>query len=192
MTDTISTPTNTTGVSGFRKAVSICLLLIALVVLAIELRAGIGQSNSAKALAGVSTKGLFKNLAMTNAQEMLSLSPVATVIRDNKDEKVFHYRWVSFLRPLIGQPQPELFLVSSATEPAYAIAFYTDPEDAKSGFYGDALPAEEPTGYVLPTEDDPLNLPDAPMADPAAETWPETAAPTEESVPATENGDAKE
>lgn len=116
---------------------------------------------------------------MSDAQGMLSFSPGATVIRDNDNKKVFHYRWVSFLRPLIGQPQPELFLVSSATEPAYAIAFYTDPEDAKSGFYGDSLPAEEPTGYVLPTEDDPLNLPETPLADPAADTRPETAAPTE-------------
>ena len=57
MTESVSTPPTTTGVSGFRKAVSGCLLLTALVVLAIELRAGLGQANSAKALAAVSTEG---------------------------------------------------------------------------------------------------------------------------------------
>ena len=91
-------------------------------------------------------------------------------------------RCVSFLRPLIGQPQPELFLVSSATEPAYAIAFYTDPEDAKSGFYGDSVPAEDPTEYMLPTEGEPLSLPVTPLADPAADTQPETDAPTEKAT----------
>lgn len=176
------TPKTTAGVSGGRKIISTCMLVFALIVLAVELRAGLGQSNSASALATVSTEGLFSNLLLSDAEKLISLRPGATVIRDNKNEKVYHYRWLSFLRPLIGQHQPELFLVASPTEPAYAIAFYTDPEDSKSGFFGDSKPAEEPTGYVLPSEGDPLNLPDAPLADPAGDVPAEADAPTEEAA----------
>jgi hypothetical protein len=44
------------------------------------------------------------------------------------------------------------------------VAFYTDSEDAQSGFYGDGVPVEEDGmgGYVDPAMDNPLGLPDAP------------------------------
>ena len=184
MTEPVSTPTAKPGVSGIRKAVSGCLLLTALVVLAIELRALLGQANSANALAAVSTKGLFHNLTLSDAQNLLAFRPGATVIRDNEQEKVFHYRWISLLRPVMGQRQPELFLVSSATEPAYAIAFYTDPEDAASGFFGDAIPVMTPEDFDEASIDNPLGLPDAPLTFPAPDAQPEAVTPTETVPPA--------
>ncbi|MBC7964433.1 MAG: hypothetical protein H7Z17_00795 [Fuerstia sp.] len=152
-------------------------------VLAIELRAGLGQSNSANALAAVSTDGLFNNLALSDARKLLSLSPNETIIRDNEREKVFHYQWISLLRPVMGQPQPELFLVSSPTEPAYAITFYTDPEDARSGFFGDAIPLMMPEAYEEPSMDNLLGLPNAPVTFPAPDTQPEVVTPTETVTP---------
>lgn len=161
------------GVSGARKAFSICILLAALIVLGVELRAGLGQSRSAKQMASISTDGTFNNVLLADAHQMLSLSPQSTVIRENRIEKVVHYRWGSLLRPLLGQSESDLFLVSSATEPAYAIAFYTDPEDAHSGLFGDAALIEYSLEESKANDDDPLNLPDAPDAEsqpPVSET----------------------
>ncbi len=152
----------TKGVSGSRKAFSICVLLAALIVLGIELRAGIGQSRSAKQLASISTDGSFNNVLLADAHKMLLLSPNATVIRENRIEKVVHYRWGSLLRSLLGQAESDLFLVSSATEPPYAIAYFTDREDAQSGLFGDAALIEYSMEGTTLDNDNPLNLPDAP------------------------------
>ncbi len=153
----------TKAVSGSRKAISVCILLAAIIVLAIELRAGLGQSRSAKQLASISNEGSFNNVLLADAQKMLSLSPQATVIRENRIEKVVHYRWGSLLRSLLGQPEADLFLVSSATEPSYAIAYFTDSEDAQSGLFGDAALIEYSIEEPPVDNDNPLNLPDAPV-----------------------------
>lgn len=174
----VTTPTNK-GVSGSRKAVSLCVLLAALVVLGVEIRAGLGQSRSAKQMAAISTDGMFSNVLLADAHQMLSLSPKSTVIRENKIEKVVHYQWGSLLRPWLGQPESDLFLVSSASEPAYAIAYYTDPEDAHSGLFGDAALMEYALEEPMSNDDNPLNLPDAPSDLPVPESLPpvsETAA----------------
>ncbi len=153
------------GVSGTRKAVSMIVLLVAVVVFGIELRAGLGQANSAKALAGISEDGIFKDLLLADAQLKLSFAPSESVIRETANEKVYQYRWMSILRPLIGQAQPELYLVSQPTNPPKAFAFYTDPDDAKSGFFGDAAAVSVETGAMIPAEmdaaADPFGIPDA-------------------------------
>ena len=70
------------------------------------------------------------------------------------------------------------------TEPAYAIAFYTDPEDAASGFFGDAIPVMTPEDFEEASMDNPLGLPDAPLTFPAPDTQPEAVTPTETVPPA--------
>ena len=172
MSAPVPTTPATKGVSGARKAFSICILLAALILLGVELRAGLGQSRSAKQMASRSTDGTFNNVLLADAHQMLSLSPQSTVIRENKVEKVVHYRWSSLLRPLLGQPESDLFLVSSATEPAYAIAYYTDPEDAHSGLFGDAALIEYSLEVPMADNDNPLNLPDAASDTPDVESQP--------------------
>ena len=90
MSDPVAATPGTNGVSGSRKAFSICILLATLIVLGIELRAGLGQSRSAKQWASISTDGTFNNVLLADAHQMLSLNPRATVIRENKIEKVVH------------------------------------------------------------------------------------------------------
>lgn len=46
------------GVSPARKAVSVILLIVVLIVLGIELRAGLGQSGSFKALDSIDRKSV--------------------------------------------------------------------------------------------------------------------------------------
>lgn len=152
------------GVSTGRKIISNLMLVLLLVVLGIEGRAGLGQSQSANAFLAATTDGRFNNVLLEDARKMLAFSPSETVIRDNENETVYHYQWYSLLRPLIGQQKPELYLVSRPGEPVYAVAFYTDSEDAQSGFYGDGVPVEDDGmgGYVDPAMDNPLGLPDAP------------------------------
>lgn len=182
----MSEPRHRPAVSRTRKTVSSIILVVVLILLAIEVRAAIGQSNSGKALAAASTDGLFEDKTLLDVQAMLSLSPTSTIIRETTYERVLHYRWFSLFRPLMGQPVPELFLVHSFGEPEKAIAYFTDSQDALSGFYGDPLPAEEPTGYPEPTADNPLGLPEGDVSEPAAseagnptpEVPTSTAAPT--------------
>ncbi len=153
-----------TGVSGTRKMVSMVLLAVALVVLAIELRASIGQANSVKALSAKSEEGIFDGLSLADAQSMLSLFPAESVIRETEHEKVFQYKWVSLLRPLMQQPQPQLFIVSSPSDPPVALTFFTDPDDANSGFYGDPAAVSKETGAMFPEQTDPHGIPDAPAS----------------------------
>lgn len=152
------------GVSTNRKIFSAIALTALLVVLGIEVRAGLGQSQTAKAFAAVTSDGRFNDVLLDDAKRMVAMSPSETVIRDNENETVHHYQWYSLLRPLIGQQQPELYLVSRPGDPVYAVAFYTDSEDAQSGFYGDGVVVEDDGmgGYVDPANDNPLGLPDAP------------------------------
>lgn len=154
MSDQQVSPPKTTGVSPARRAVSTVLLVVALVILGIELRAGLGQSNSGKAMSAMLTEGVFENVPLTTAQAALALWPSESVLRDDKLEKVVRYSWFSLLRPLTGKPQPELFLVSDKSDPPRAITFYTDPEDAAAGFFGGTLPTPgEGVGQFPPPED---------------------------------------
>ncbi|MCA9035568.1 MAG: hypothetical protein KDA91_10580 [Planctomycetaceae bacterium] len=135
------------GVSPARKMVSTVFLVIALIVLAIELRAGLGQRFSGESLAKISTDGVFESgTSVETAQQQLSMSPSVTIVRDNEMETVYHYQWLSLLRTVVGQPPAELFLVATKTDPPQALGYYTDPDDANVGFYGDSLPSEDPMG----------------------------------------------
>ena len=178
------------GVSGTRKMVSMVMLVIAVVVFAIELRASLGQSNSVKALSAKSEDGIFNGVSLADAQGMLSLFPTESVIRETEYEKVYQYTWTSVLRPLMQQPQPQLFIVTKPSEPTLAMTFFTDPEDATSGFYGDPAKVSKESGAIFPEMTDPHGIPLAPAdpatppSEPAAEA--PAAAPAAESAPADE------
>lgn len=125
------------GVSPARKAVSAIILVIAIVVLGVELRAGLGQKQTIDAMAKQSEDGVFTDTKLEDAKAMLVLFPSETVIRDSEMETLYKYSWNSLLRPLMGQTHPELYLVASKSEPSYAISYYTDPDDGSEGFFGD-------------------------------------------------------
>lgn len=134
------------GVSPARKAVSVIILIVALIVLGVELRAGLGQKQTGDALASRCEKdeqgvaqGVLIDVKLDEAKSMLALFPTETVLRDTDMETVYKYTWESLLRPLMNQPQPELYLVASKSEPAYAISYYTDPDDGSVGFYGEVV-----------------------------------------------------
>ncbi len=129
MADQQSVSANKSGVSPARKAVSTVILLVALAVLGIELRAGLGQRNSARALEGKSEDGFFENLSLAEAQSMLAFAPTESILQETELETVYHYSWFSLLRPLAQQPNSELFLVARKTDPPIAVSFYTDADE---------------------------------------------------------------
>lgn len=130
MADQQSASVNKSGVSPARKAASTVILLVALAVLGIELRAGLGQRNSARALEAKSEDGFFANLSLADAQSMLAFAPTENILQETELETVYHYSWFSLLRPLAQQPKSELFLVARKTDPPIAVSFYTEAEDA--------------------------------------------------------------
>ena len=151
------------AVSRTRKAVSSAVLAVVVIVLAIELRAAIGHAQSVKALTAVAPEGLFEKTFQAEIESKLLLFPAESVVRSNIDEHVVRYHWFSILRPLIGQPELELFVVAAPEEPRQAFAFYTDPDEAGAGFYGDKVPAEDAVeAYQKMEAADPFGIPDAP------------------------------
>jgi hypothetical protein len=136
-------------VSPARTIVSLALLLIVGVVCIIELRAGLGQMLTGKAMAAKSEDGVFTGSGVTleEAKGMLSLAPSESIERDDPTEIVYRYEWFSLLRPLMGETSPQLFLVTRKGDTPVAVAFHTsaeeEPETASSGAASAAAP---PTG----------------------------------------------
>jgi hypothetical protein len=115
--------------------VSLVLLLIVGTVCLIELRAGLGQYLSGKALQSKSEGGLgvFQDLTFADAKAQLSMLPTESLAKETEVERVYRYHWFSMLRGLIGESAPEIYIVSSTSEPAMATSFYTSAED-QNGF----------------------------------------------------------
>ena len=115
-------------VSPARTAASVVLLLIVGVICVIELRAGLGQMLSGKALAARSNDGEFTELSLDEAVGLLTMAPQATVETRHLDS-IHRYEWYSVLRPLIGQQNPQVTIISSNEEKPMALAFTTADEE---------------------------------------------------------------
>ena len=118
-------------VSPARTAASVVLLLIVGVICVIELRAGLGQMLSGKALAARSNDGEFTELSLDEAVGLLTMAPQATVETRHLDS-IHRYEWYSVLRPLIGQQNPQVTIISSNEEKPMALAFTTADEEPES------------------------------------------------------------
>lgn len=153
------------GVSPARRSASVIALIVAVAVFLIELRASLGQSRSAEALAAKAPDGLFPDgITLEQGERLIGLFPETTTIRQNQNEVVRRYRWQSLLKPLLKKPESEIYLVSRPTNPELLLAFYTDREDAEKGFYGDPAKISVESGAMMPVEErpaDPFGIPDA-------------------------------
>ncbi len=163
-----SAPSAKPGVSPARRVASVVFLIIAIVVLLVELRASLGQSSSAEALAAKAPDGLFpEGIVLAQGEALMAMFPEVSTVRKNEQEVVRCYRWRSLLKPLLNKPESEIYLVSRPTEPEQLLAFYTDREDAEKGFYGDPTPVSEDAESMGPGGDlppDPFGIPDASAA----------------------------
>jgi len=117
-------------VSPARTAVSLVLLLIVGAICFIELRAGLGQMLSGKALAAKANDGEFTDLSLEEARGLFSLAPKETIETRGPDS-VHRYEWYSMLRPLMGQSNPQITIIASNDEKPMALAFTTAEEDRK-------------------------------------------------------------
>jgi len=122
-------------VSPARTIVSLVVLLIVGSVCVIELRAALGQYLSGKALLARQNAdnegggmGLFKDLPLAEAKGMMKMMPSVEVVRDDGAEKVYKYSWSSYLRGLIGEAEPQIYLVASPDDQR-ALTFFTDPTE---------------------------------------------------------------
>lgn len=153
MADVQSVSGKKSGVSPARKAVSTVILVLALIVLAIELRAGLGFLNSGKALEARSEDGAFENMTHEEALGLLSFSPSESVLQDEEQVTVYRYSWFSLLRPLMGRTQPELFLVVHKNSPPVAVSYYTnaddDPHQQAASLLPDGEEAAPPVGMSM-------------------------------------------
>ncbi len=112
------------GVSAGRKAFSTILLLVLLVILAIELRAGLGVSLSEKALQEYSKDGIINGLTLAEAQSKMKLFPESAVDDSQPNETTIRYTWFSLLRPLIGKPQAVLHIVATRGDNPMAMSYH--------------------------------------------------------------------
>ena len=118
-------------VSPARTVVSLVLLLVVGVVCVIELRAGLGQMLSGKALSARSNDGEFKDLTFEEARGLLSMGPSESVENRGPDT-AYRYEWFSLLRPLMNQKNPRITILASHDEKPMALAFHTVLEDEMS------------------------------------------------------------
>ena len=106
-------------VSPARTIVSLVVLLIVGTVCVIELRAGLGQYLTGKALTAKQKvdpqngAGVFEQLSMDDARSLVKMFPTESVHRDDENEIVYRYQWYSMLRGLIGEKNPEIYISSS-------------------------------------------------------------------------------
>ena len=133
-------------VSPARTIVSLVVLLIVGTVCVIELRAGLGQYLTGKALTAKQKvdpqngAGVFEQLTMDDARSLVKMFPTESVHRDDENEIVYRYQWYSMLRGLIGEKNPEIYISSSKGEPQMAQTFFTDGEEAGSTYVGPSSP----------------------------------------------------
>lgn len=125
--DFTSQPAN--GVSPLRKKLSAILLLALLVVLAVELRAGIGQMLAGKSLQAAAPDGVFEydKVSRESILSMFSLAPAETLVRENTEELEYEYKWFSLLRPVLSRPEAAFYVVYRNQEPLTAVRHGTEP-----------------------------------------------------------------
>ncbi len=122
-------------VSPARTIVSLIVLAVVGSVCIIELRAALGQYMSGKALLarqssdGVDGAGTFQDLSLADAQAMMTMFPSMEVMKQDEGETVFRYSWTSLLRGLIGEEEPQIYLVGTSGDSPMAVTFFTDPTD---------------------------------------------------------------
>lgn len=162
-------------VSPTRRAISILLLLVVIATLAIEVRATLGQQFSGNNLRAMLKDDLFVETDLPTVQKAIVLFPAVTTIRDNDIEVVYRYEWQSLLRGIAGKPPSELFLVARKNPPG-PVTFYTERQDAESGFWGDPVEAEEPEVLPMPEDDNPRGIQDY-VPGTSAETQPDENKP---------------
>lgn len=134
-----------TKVSPARTAASMVLLLIVGIICVIELRAGLGQMLSGRALAARSNDGEFTDLSFEEAIGLLKLAPEPTVEKRSLDS-IYRFEWYSVLRPLLGQQNPQITIIASNDEKPMALAFTTaDEEPASTEDSGSENPASSPS-----------------------------------------------
>ncbi|MBL8817147.1 MAG: hypothetical protein JNL58_14050 [Planctomyces sp.] len=145
------------GVSPGRKAFSTIMLIVLLVVLGIELRAGLGVSLSENALKANAKDGIITGLSLEEAKAKMMLWPTSEVDDSSGAETSIRYTWYSLLRPVIGKPPAVLYLVGSKGENAVALSYHgelTDEDiaamnpDDSSNVPG-PLPANGPVGAAM-------------------------------------------
>lgn len=115
-------------VSPARTAASVVLLLIVGIIGFIELRAGLGQMLSGKALAARAPDGEFTDLPLDEAVGLLKMAP-APVIENRGIDSMYRYEWYSVLRPLFRKQSPQITIIASNDEKPMALAFTTADED---------------------------------------------------------------
>ncbi len=122
-------------VSPARTIVSLIVLAVVGSVCIIELRAALGQYMSGKALLarqssdGVDGAGTFQDLSLADAQAMMTMFPSMEVMKQDEGETVYRYSWTSMLRGLIGEEEPQIYLVGTSGDNPMAVTFFTDPTD---------------------------------------------------------------
>lgn len=140
-------------VSPARTIASLILLLVVGVICLIEMRAGLGQYLSGKELKGVlggdDTAAPLKSVRFAEAKALLSMSPTEEVVRETDHEKVYRYSWYSLLRPLIGEPSPQIFISVTTDADAIATGFFTSEDEQPGAGYVYQTPPEG-AGSVSP------------------------------------------
>jgi len=109
------------------------------VVCLIEMRAGLGQYLSGKELKGVlggdDSAAPLTSVRFAEAKALLSMSPTEEVVRETDHEKVYRYSWYSLLRPLIGEPSPQIFISVTTDADAIATGFFTSEDEQPGAGY---------------------------------------------------------
>lgn len=126
MSDDLTIEANASGVSPLRKAVSAVVLCVLVIVLVVELRAGMGHMMSGKMLQEESPEGAFHDLPLAEFEAMLSFAPARTVVRENDDEVEYKYSWYSLLRPLL-RPEAAYYVVVATAAPKNVKRYNTEP-----------------------------------------------------------------
>lgn len=130
-------------VSPARTVISLIVLLIVGVICVIELRAGLGQMWSGKALEASSKDGEFSDLTLEEARGLLSMAPSETV-EDRGPDKAHRFEWYSLLRPLMGQKSPWIMIIATDEEKPMALAFTNEEEVVVEEVTDNAPPAPTP------------------------------------------------
>jgi len=126
-------------VSPARTIASLILLLVVGVICLIEMRAGLGQYLSGKELKGVlggdDTAAPVKSVRFAEAKALLCMSPTEEIVRETEYEKVYRYSWYSLLRPLMGEPSPQILISVTTDADAIATGFFTSEDEQPGAGY---------------------------------------------------------
>lgn len=134
MSDDLAAVPEANGVSPLRKKISTVVLLVLLVVLLVEVRAGMGQSLSGKALQETSPDGVFeKKTPLASIESLMSLAPSKSVVLETKEEFEYRYSWFSVLRPILQRPEAAFYVTTTKlTDPLYAVRYNTEAPTAEA------------------------------------------------------------